>query len=51
MKAVVVGAGLGGLGAALRLQGAGYDVSVIEQRERPGGRAYRLAEAGIRDLR
>jgi len=46
MKAVVVGAGLGGLGAALRLQGAGYDVSVIEQRERPGGRAYRLAEAG-----
>ena len=30
MRAVVVGAGLGGLACALRLQGAGYDVTVVE---------------------
>ncbi|HSD76211.1 MAG TPA: phytoene desaturase family protein [Solirubrobacteraceae bacterium] len=46
MRAVVIGAGLGGLGAALRLQGMGHDVVVLEQRERPGGRAYRLRDAG-----
>lgn len=44
VKAVVVGAGLGGLGVALRLQGAGYEVTVLEQRERPGGRAYQLRD-------
>ena len=45
-RVVVIGAGLGGLGAALRLQGQGHDVVVVEQRARPGGRAYRLADAG-----
>ena len=47
MKVAVVGAGLGGLGAALRLQGAGHDVVVLEQRERPGGRAYQLRDGGF----
>jgi phytoene desaturase len=46
MRAVVVGAGLGGLAVALRLQAAGHDVVVVEQRARPGGRAYRLRDAG-----
>jgi phytoene desaturase len=46
MKVVVVGAGLGGLAAALRLQGMGHDVTVVEQRERPGGRAYQLRDQG-----
>jgi phytoene desaturase len=46
-RVVVVGAGLGGLGAALRLQGAGHDVVVVEARERPGGRAYQLRDGGF----
>jgi phytoene desaturase len=46
MRVVVIGAGLGGLGAALRLQGAGHDVVVVEGRERPGGRAYQLRDGG-----
>ena len=46
MKAVVVGAGLGGLAAALRLQGAGWDVSVVEAGQAPGGRAGQLREGG-----
>jgi phytoene desaturase len=45
-RVVVIGAGLGGLAAALRLQGDGHDVVVVEQRERPGGRAYRLQDGG-----
>jgi phytoene desaturase len=46
-RVVVVGAGLGGLGAALRLQGAGHDVVVVEGRDRPGGRAYQLRDVGF----
>ena len=47
MRIVVVGGGLGGLGAAMRLQGAGHDVTVLEARERPGGRAYQLRDGGF----
>src|SRR5215218_8054070 len=47
MRAVVIGAGLGGLACALRLQGAGHDVVVVESRERPGGRAYQLRDGGF----
>ncbi len=39
---VVVGAGLAGLSAAMRLAGAGRSVTVIERDDRPGGRAGRL---------
>ncbi len=41
-KIVIVGAGLGGLSAALRLAGAGRHVTVVERAEVPGGRAGRL---------
>jgi phytoene desaturase len=46
VRAVVVGAGLGGLATALRLQGMGAEVTVVDQRPRPGGRAYQLRDAG-----
>jgi phytoene desaturase len=47
MRVVVIGAGLGGLAVALRLQGAGCDVTVLEQRGSPGGRASRLRDGGF----
>src|SRR3954453_841469 len=47
MRGAVIGAGLGGLAFALRLQGAGHDVVVLEQRRQPGGRAYRLRDGGF----
>lgn len=37
---VVVGAGLGGLSAAIRLAAAGYPVTVFEKQDGPGGKAY-----------
>ncbi len=43
----VVGAGLGGLSAALRLAGAGRRVTVLEQTDAPGGRAGRLVQDGF----
>lgn len=43
---VVVGAGLGGLSAALRLAGAGRRVTVLEREDVPGGRAGILRDAG-----
>jgi len=38
-KAVVIGAGLGGLSAALELSRRGYDVIVLERHATPGGKA------------
>ena len=46
-KVVVIGAGLGGMSVALRLQGLGLDVTVLERADGPGGRASRLREAGF----
>ncbi len=45
---VVVGAGLGGLSAALRLAGAGRRVTVLERMSHPGGRAGLLELDGYR---
>jgi monoamine oxidase len=44
---VVVGAGFSGLAAALRLRAAGFTVSVLEARERVGGRVKAGQIAGI----
>lgn len=38
-RAVVIGAGLGGLASALRLRRLGYRVTVLEALDQPGGRA------------
>ncbi|HEU5111505.1 MAG TPA: phytoene desaturase family protein [Micromonosporaceae bacterium] len=43
---VVIGAGLGGLAAALHLAGAGRRVTVLEREPVPGGRAGRLSVDG-----
>jgi len=43
---VVVGGGFGGLAAAIRLQAAGHQVTVIEKRSRLGGRAGQLTLDG-----
>lgn len=39
-KVVVLGAGLAGLTAAYELGKAGYDCTILEPRDRPGGRNY-----------
>ena len=43
---VVVGAGLGGLSAALRLAGAGRTVTVLEREDVPGGRNGLISDQG-----
>jgi phytoene desaturase len=45
---VVVGAGLGGLSAALHLAGAGRQVTVLERADRPGGLAAGFTDGGYR---
>jgi len=45
-RAVIIGSGFGGLAAAIRLSARGYRVTVIEKRDRPGGRAYCLKKDG-----
>ncbi|MPQ97685.1 phytoene desaturase [Modestobacter sp. I12A-02628] len=45
-RVVVVGAGLAGLSAALRLRGAGREVTVVEAGPGPGGRAGRVERQG-----
>jgi phytoene desaturase len=44
--AVVIGSGFGGLSLAVRLQAAGVDVTLVEKREKIGGRSYQLKDSG-----
>ncbi len=46
-KAIVIGSGFGGLALAIRLQAGGFDVTVIEKRDKPGGRAYVYEDGGF----
>ncbi len=46
-RVAVIGAGFGGLAAAIRSQAAGVPTVVIEQRDRPGGRAYVYEQDGF----
>jgi phytoene desaturase len=45
--AVVIGAGFGGLAAAIRLGARGYRVTVLEKLDAPGGRAYVFKQDGF----
>lgn len=45
-KAVVIGAGFGGLAAAIRLRAMGYDVEVVDAQDQPGGRARAFKRDG-----
>ncbi len=46
--ALVVGAGLGGLAAAMRLGAKGYAVTVFDKLDRPGGRGSSISQDGHR---
>lgn len=46
-KAAVIGAGFGGIALAIRLQSGGYDTTLIEKRDKPGGRAYVYEDQGF----
>ncbi len=47
-KICVIGAGLGGLSAAIRLANKGFEVDLYEQNNTPGGKAGELKEEGYR---
>ncbi len=46
-KAIVIGAGFGGLALAIRLQSAGVATTIVEARDKPGGRAYHWVKDGF----
>ncbi|NCB24986.1 MAG: phytoene desaturase [Bacteroidia bacterium] len=45
-KVFVIGAGIGGLSAAIRLQQAGYQVEIYEQEDMPGGKMHQIKAEG-----
>ena len=47
-KAVVIGAGIGGLATAIRLKAKKYDVLVLEANEYPGGKLHAKKQNGFR---
>lgn len=47
MNIVVIGSGFGGLAAAIRLQAQGHQVTIVEKRDQPGGRAYVYQQDGF----
>ncbi|HET8912014.1 MAG TPA: phytoene desaturase family protein, partial [Ktedonobacteraceae bacterium] len=46
-QVIVIGAGIGGLSAAVHLAARGYDVRVIERHERVGGKLNRIERQGF----
>ena len=44
--AAVIGSGFGGLALAIRLQSAGIATTIVEARDKPGGRAYHWNKGG-----
>lgn len=46
-RAAVIGSGFGGLAVAVRLQSSGFDTTLFEARDKPGGRAYTYEDSGF----
>ncbi|MEZ4320547.1 MAG: phytoene desaturase family protein [Myxococcota bacterium] len=46
-RVVIIGSGFGGLSLAIRLQAAGFDTTVVEALDKPGGRAYVREQDGF----
>lgn len=50
-KAIVIGSGIGGIATGIRLQSLGFDTTIVEKLDAPGGRAYvRRAEGFTFDM-
>ncbi|MEL7511714.1 MAG: phytoene desaturase family protein [Cyanobacteria bacterium J06554_3] len=50
-KAVIIGSGIGGLSLGIRLQSLGFDTTIFEKLDGPGGRAYvREADGFVFDM-
>ena len=50
-KAVIIGSGIGGLSLGIRLQSLGFDTTIFEKLDAPGGRAYvRHADGFVFDM-
>lgn len=47
MNIIVIGSGIGGLNAAIRLQAQGHQVTIVEKQDKPGGRAYVYQQDGF----
>jgi len=47
-KAAIIGAGIGGIATAIRLQTKGYDVHVFESNSYPGGKLTEIGSDGFR---
>jgi phytoene desaturase len=47
VRILVIGSGFGGLAAAIRLQQQGHAVTILEKRDKPGGRAYVYEQDGF----
>jgi len=47
-RVIIIGAGLGGLSAAIRLAAHGFAVTVLEQQSQAGGKLQRIVEQGYR---
>jgi phytoene desaturase len=46
--AAVIGCGFGGLALAVRLQAAGVETTLVDKRDKPGGRAYVYEDEGFK---
>jgi len=47
-KVIVIGAGFGGLSAAIRLAASGNEVTLYDKRDKPGGRGYQYEINGFK---